>query len=144
MAVFVLQDLQGSVEVVLFPEALAQNDNLLEVDKILFVRGKVDCRRELPNIIANQLIALDDVGEQLTNRVNITLQAAHINEQKVKDIRNVCSMHKGQRPVYVTVVTDKGLRISAIADRNLMVRPDVEFCKKMKQLVGPENFVLSR
>ena len=42
-----------------------ENDHLLEVDKILFVRGKVDCRRELPNIIADELIAIEDAGEKL-------------------------------------------------------------------------------
>ena len=49
-------------------------------------------------------------------------------------------MHKGKSPVYVTVVTDKGMRVSAVADRNLTVRPDVEFCRKMEQLVGRGKF----
>jgi DNA polymerase-3 subunit alpha len=144
MAVFVLEDLQGNVEAVLFPEALAQHGHLLDVDKILFVRGKVDCRRELPNIIANELITVEEAGEKLAARVTITLQAGQIDEQKVSHIRTICSGHRGKSPVYVTVVTDKGLRVSAVADRSLTVRPDVEFCRKMEQLVGAENFVLSR
>ena len=146
MAVFVLQDLQGSVEVVVFPEALGANTAICSKSiKYLFVRGKVDCRRELPNIIANELISIDDAGEKLSRTGQISrLQAAQVNEQKIADIRSICSMHKGKSPVYVTVVTDKGMRVSAIADRNLTVRPDVEFCKKMEQLVGVENFVLSR
>jgi len=140
----VLQDLQGSAEVVLFPEALAQNGHLLDVDKILFVRGKVDCRRELPNIIGNELIAVEEAGEKLAAKVKITLRTGEIDEQKVSHIRSICSGHRGKSPVYVTVLTNKGMRVSAMADKSLTVRPDVEFCRKMEQLVGAENFELSR
>jgi DNA polymerase-3 subunit alpha len=144
MAVFVLEDLQGNVEVVLFPETLSQYGHLLAVDKILFVRGKVDCRRELPNIIASELISLEEASEKLAAKVKITLRAAEINEQKIAHIRSICTVHKGKSPVYVTVVTGKGMRVSAVADRSLTVRPDVEFCKKMEQLVGAGNLELSR
>jgi DNA polymerase-3 subunit alpha len=144
MAVFTLQDLQGNVEVVLFSESLEKYGHLLDVDKILFVRGKVDCKRELPNILADELISIEDAGEKLAARVRITLHAAQVSELKIANIRSICSTHKGKSPVYVTVVTDKGTRVSAVADKTLAVRPDVAFCRKMEQLVGIENFALSR
>jgi DNA polymerase III subunit alpha len=144
MAVFTLQDLQGSAEVVVFSEVLAQYGHLLDVDKILFARGKVDCRRELPNVIAEELIAIEEAGEKLAAKVRIKLRADDVNEQKVANIRTICSGHRGKSPVYVTVITDKGTHVSAVADKSLTVRPDVEFCKKMKQLVGEENFALSQ
>ncbi|MDO8303028.1 MAG: DNA polymerase III subunit alpha, partial [Sedimentisphaerales bacterium] len=144
MAVFTLQDLQGNVEVVVFSESLEKYGHLLDVDKILFVRGKVDCKRELPNILADELISIEDAGEKLAARVKITLHAAQVNEQNIANIRSICSTHKGKSPVYVTVVTEKGTRVSAVADKTLAVRPDVEFCRKMGQLVGIENFALSR
>ena len=140
MAVFTLQDLQGNVEVVLFSESLEKYGHLLDVDKILFVRGKVDCKRELPNILADELISIEDAGEKLAARVKITLHAAQVSEQKIAHIRTICSTHKGKSPVYVTVVTDKGTRVSAVADKTLAVRPDVEFCRKMEQLVGDGKF----
>ncbi len=61
MAVFVLEDLQGQVEVVLFPETLSKYGDILAEDAIVFVKGKADFRRETPNIIAEELISLDDV-----------------------------------------------------------------------------------
>lgn len=144
MAVFTLEDLQGSVEVVVFSETLEKYGHLLEVDKILFARGKVDCKRELPNIIADELISIEEAGEKLAARVKITLHAAQVSEQKIAHIKTICSTHKGKSPVYVTVVTNKGTRVSAVADKTLAVRPDVEFCRKMEQLVGVDNFALSR
>jgi hypothetical protein len=43
----------------------------------------------------------------------------------------------------VAVKTDKG-RVYAAADKHLSVNPDVEFCKKMRQLLGDDNFQLAK
>ena len=51
----------------------------------------------------------------------------------------IASVSKNQ----VTVRTDKG-KVYASADKKLSVNPDVEFCKKMRQLVGDENFQLAK
>jgi DNA polymerase-3 subunit alpha len=143
MAVFVLEDLQGEVEVVLFPRTLAEYSSHVVNDRVVFVRGKVDRRREKPNIFAEELIGLDEVTEKLAAKVKLRLEADDINEQKVAMIKSLCEHHRGKSPVYVAVKTDNG-RVYASADKKLCVNPDVEFCKKMKQLVGTDNFQLSR
>jgi len=69
MAVFMLEDLQGQVEVVLFPDALEEYGQYLVEDKVVFVKGKVDCRREKPNIFADELLTLEEASEQLIAKV---------------------------------------------------------------------------
>ena len=59
MAVFNLEDLQGQIEVVLFPDTLNEFASLLVEDSVVFVRGKADYRRERANIIASELIPLE-------------------------------------------------------------------------------------
>jgi DNA polymerase-3 subunit alpha len=143
MAVFVLQDLQGQVEVVLFPEVFNKFATILVEDTVVFVKGKLDFRREKPNIIASELIALDQVREKLAAKVRIRLDAKDVTKEKVAMIKSICQHHKGKSPVYVAVRTDKG-RVYATADKELSVNPDPEFCRKMKQLIGDENFQLAR
>ena len=58
-------------------------------------------------------------------------------------IKSICRHHKGRSSVYVAVRTDKG-KVYAAADKELSVNPDLEFCRKMRQLVGEENFQLAR
>jgi DNA polymerase-3 subunit alpha len=141
MAVFVLEDLQGEVEVVLFPETMARFNHLLISDTVIFAKGKVDRRREKPNIYAEELIPLDEATEKLGAKVRIRLNAEDVSEKKVAEIRSICEHHRGKSPVYVAVRTDKG-SVFAAADNRLAVNPNAEFCRKMKQLVGAENFVL--
>ena len=143
MAVFTLQDLQGQIEVVMFPEVLNRYGDKLVVDTVVFVRGKADYRREQPNIIAEELIALDEVREKLAAQVRIGLDAHEVTKEKVARIKSICQHHRGRSPVYVAVRTDKG-RVFAAADKELSVNPDEDFCRKMRQLLGEENFQLAR
>jgi DNA polymerase-3 subunit alpha len=143
MAVFTLEDLQGQIEVVLFPDALAELAPLLVEDTVVFVRGKADYRRERPNIIASEMIPIDKAREKLAKGVRIRLDARDVTKEKVMQIRSICQSHKGSRPLSVVIMTDKG-KVYAAADRSLSINPDVEFCRKMRQVVGDENFSLAK
>jgi DNA polymerase-3 subunit alpha len=143
MAVFVLEDLQGQVEVVLFPDALSAFAPLLVEDTVVFVRGKADYRRERANIIASELIPLDQAREKLAKGVRVRLDARQVTEETIRQIRSLCQHHRGNRPLSVVITTDRG-RVYATADRTLCVNPDVEFCRKMRQLVGDANFTLAK
>ena len=143
MAVFTLEDLQGQVEVVLFPDALSELAPLLVEDTVVFVKGKADYRRERPNILASEMIPIDKAREKLAKGVRIKLDAREVTKEKVMQIRSICQFHKGSRPLSVMIITDKG-KVHATADRSLCVNPDVEFCRKMRQVVGDENFALAK
>jgi len=130
MAVFTLEDLQGHMEVVMFADVLNRFGDSLIADAVVFVKGKVDHRRGKPNILAVELIALDEVSEKLAGKVRIRLDAKDVTKQKVAHIRSICQGHKG--------------RVFASADKSLSVNPDVDFCRKMRQLVGEDNFQLTR
>jgi DNA polymerase-3 subunit alpha len=143
MAVFTLEDLQGNCEVVMFPRTLTEFGDVLAVDKILFVKGKVDCRREHPNIICEELIELEQAGEKLAARVWMKLTSDDITEEKITRIRELCSRHRGKSPVHMTLETRGGYRIQAIADRRMSVRADEDFCRKLEKLIGPGKVQLT-
>ncbi len=143
MAVFVLEDLQGKAEVVLFPDVLVKFGDLVVEDTVVFVKGKVDHRREIPNIFATELIRLDQVKEKLAARVRIEMDSEEVTKEKIEQIKIICQRHRGNSPVYISVRTDRGM-VQARADQTFSVNPDVDFCRKMKQLVGEENFQLTR
>ena len=144
MAVFELEDVQGKVEVVMFPKTLDKFGHLLEVDNILFVKGTVDCRRENPNIICEELIGMEQATEQLAARVWVDMLSLDMTEEKVNAIRNLCKTHRGKSPLNVSVQTTSGYRILALADKSLNVRADVDFCTKMEKVVGRGNVKLMR
>ena len=144
MAVFELEDLQGSCEVVVFPRILEQLGDRLKVDRILFVKGTVDCRRENPNVICDELIEIEEACDKLAANVWIRLNAMDVTKEHIARIRDLCEAHRGKSILNVTLKTNSGYRIEAVADAKLSVRPDEEFYKKMENAVGAGNIELRR
>jgi DNA polymerase-3 subunit alpha len=143
MAAFVLEDLQGQVEVVLFPSVLKKFAELTKEDAVVFVEGKLDFRREQPNILASELIPLEEIKGRVATKVKISLDACDVSEKKVAEIKTICRHHHGQSPLYIAIRTNKG-SIRTAAAKLLSVDPNPEFCRKMKQLIGEKNFKLTR
>lgn len=56
MAFVKLEDLTGSVEVIVFPRVYAPNKEFLILDKIILVTGKVDFKDERPMVLAEKII----------------------------------------------------------------------------------------
>ena len=59
MAVFTLEDAQGSVEVIVFPEAYQRAAGLLEVGTMVLVRGKLERDDESVRILASEVLSID-------------------------------------------------------------------------------------
>jgi DNA polymerase-3 subunit alpha len=76
MASLGLEDHTGKIEAVAFPEAFAKLEPLLREDSILFVRAKVDRRREEPSLVISHAIPLEEAPQKLTKQVRITLRDA--------------------------------------------------------------------
>ncbi len=55
MAFVQLEDLQGSCEVVVFPRVYEAAGELLTIDRLVIVRGKVDVRNNKVNVIADEI-----------------------------------------------------------------------------------------
>lgn len=144
MAVFEMEDLQGKCEVVLFPKTLEQFGHLMEIDKVIFVRGKVDCKRETPNLLCEELYAIEDVTDKLAARVWIRLAGLDITEEKIHKLAALCRSHRGKSPVQLSVQTTGGWRIAAVADKTFSVRADLDFCRKIEAVVGRGNVELMR
>src|SRR5581483_1801702 len=64
MAAVELEDLAGSVEVIVFPRAFQACRDLLHEDAVLLVRGKVDTRDDQPKILAEAIEPFEPAAEE--------------------------------------------------------------------------------
>lgn len=58
MAFVKLEDLTGSVEVIVFPKVYAEYKNSLILDKVITVTGRVDFKEDRPTILAEKIVSL--------------------------------------------------------------------------------------
>ncbi len=73
MAHLTLEDKTGPIDAVVFPKTYDVVAPLLDNDKIVFLKGKVDRKRETPQLLVDEVIPIERAAEQLTRAVKIVL-----------------------------------------------------------------------
>jgi DNA polymerase-3 subunit alpha len=110
MAVFVLEDLQSSAEVMVFPRTMAAIGHVLEDDAVVVVKAKVDKRDDQPKLIALEVEQFDAMGE--TNMpVRIRLSANALSEVVLDNLKQVLSEHPGSSEVFLHLGEHRVLRL---------------------------------
>ncbi|QDU70353.1 DNA polymerase III subunit alpha [Mucisphaera calidilacus] len=74
MAMLTIEDHTGPIDAVCFPRTYDVVAPLLEPDEVVYIVGKVDRRREEPNIVVDKVIPADQAQAQLTRAVRIELE----------------------------------------------------------------------
>lgn len=66
MAFITVEDLYGTVEIIVFPRDFEQYRNILEIDRKVFVKGRVTVEEDKPaKMICQKIVAFDDMPKQL-------------------------------------------------------------------------------
>ena len=101
MAVFVLEDLESSIEVTVFPKTLTEIGHLLTDDAIISVRGRLDRRDDARvGFMAQKVEVLENLGAAGPRAVRIVLSASAIDEHTIDRLRGILVEFPGDSPVF--------------------------------------------
>jgi DNA polymerase-3 subunit alpha len=143
MAVFMLDDVDGSVEVVVFPETFGKHGSVIEADAMVLVRGKFEKDDESARLVATELMPMSALRERTTREVAIHLSVPPHGRPTFEALAELLSRHRGDRRVYVELDVpggDASLRVRAdVAQR---VRPSERLVSEVEQLCGAGSVVL--
>ena len=142
MAFITLEDLNGTVDAVVFPDTLAQYEHIVGVDQMVFIRGEIDFRREAPSIRVSGLYDMTCAEEELTHAVFVEFSNQERAHKKLEEFKTICHRHCGRCPVYVEVPTAE--EMSVVIQTETAVRPDTDFCRHLTALVGADHYRLLR
>jgi DNA polymerase-3 subunit alpha len=139
MAILTLEDLHGQIEVTIFADSLAdlmkRRPDALAKESIVFVKGKVDKRREKPGLVAADIIPLADASGRLTTAVRLDL-THHAGPDILPSLKAALTRHKGSIPVYVQANTSDGRSVMMLLERECSVRPSAELVRELESLLG--------
>ena len=137
MAVFMLEDIAGSLEVVVFPETFSKHASLIEADAMLLVRGKFEKDDESARIVATELMPIAALRERTTREVVIHLQGMKQGRTTFEQLAELLARHRGDRRVFLELDVkgqEKALRVrSEVAQR---VKPTERLVNEVEQLCG--------
>jgi len=136
MAILGLEDLEGTVEALVFPRVFAEYGHLLVPDAILFFKGRVDKKEENPKLIVQEIYSVSSLQNRMTRSVMIELKSASADEKMLHKLQDVLSKSPGQTPVYLSFLDEAGGRSEVIIDRSLFVSPNPDFVHNVEGILG--------
>ncbi|MBA3365638.1 MAG: DNA polymerase III subunit alpha [Actinobacteria bacterium] len=129
-----LDDLTGSVEVVVFNSVYAAARELCAADRVLVVKGRVDHKQEgETKIIALEVTAFEATPER--HEVRLRLDARRVRAGVVRDLAGLVREYPGEAPVVLAVETSEGRKTLALGAR-YRVEPVPDFFAEVKALLG--------
>ncbi|ADU50493.1 DNA polymerase III catalytic subunit, DnaE type [Thermaerobacter marianensis DSM 12885] len=138
MAFVQLEDLEGSVEVVVFPRTYGEAAEALQEDAVIVVRGRVDRREEEepPKVVAEEIWPLV-TGKRLV--VALPGGGPDAVEGVLARVRGACQRHPGTSPV---VLVFPGREHALQVDAQYWVTPRAELFQDLARVVGDNGFYL--
>lgn len=104
MAFVSLEDLLGTVEIVVFSSVYAQVADILTEDNAILVQGQLQKDENSIKIKAETLIPMDKAEETWTAAVHIRLDSARTEKEQLSRLRPVFARHAGTCDVFVDVM----------------------------------------
>ena len=136
MAFLQVEDLVGSVEVVVFPKPYEQYASKLTEDAKVFVRGRVDAGEDRDGkLICESVQTFDEVPKKVWLRFP-TMQDWEKAEQPLYGILEDCDGRDG------VVIYVEAQRARKLLPQNYNVRADEELLARLAELVGQDNVKL--
>jgi DNA polymerase-3 subunit alpha len=112
MGVFVLEDLQTAIEVMVFPRTMMDHGHKLEDDGVVIMKARVDNRDDQPKLIAMDIEPFEPMsGDAFPLRVKVA--AAALSEKLIEELKRVLADHPGDSPVLLHLGENKVLRLPA-------------------------------
>jgi DNA polymerase-3 subunit alpha len=137
MAVFMLDDVAGAVEVVVFPETFGKYGGLIEADAMLLVRGKFEKDDESARLVATELMPMATLKERTTREVAIHLTVPTHGRPVFEALAELLSRHRGDRRVYLELeVPGPQTPLRVRADVAQRVKPSERLVSEVEQLCG--------
>ena len=141
MSSFVLEDLHGTIDCVIFPDDYERFGSKIATDSILFLRGELDFDRGAdPQLKVYEIIELDDAPSAFAKEISITIHADGTDKDVVDRLRSVILKHKGSTPISFEVkVPPKIICVSIRVDEDFYVDVSPSLIDDLEGVIGTEH-----
>ncbi|MFA6575949.1 MAG: DNA polymerase III subunit alpha [Nocardioides sp.] len=134
-AMVTLEDLDGAIDVLLFPSSYQLASTYLVEDAILTVKGRLSRSKDQPEI-HGQEVSVPDISDGPSGPVVISLPSTRCTAPVVEQLKDVLGTHPGVTEVQLRLLTRDATKVMRLDDR-LRVTPSPALFADLKQLLGP-------
>ncbi|MDQ4054597.1 MAG: DNA polymerase III subunit alpha [Actinomycetota bacterium] len=134
-AMVTLEDLEGAIDVLLFPSSYQLASTLLVEDAILTVKGRLSRSKDQPEL-HGQEVTVPDLADGPSGPVVISLPSTRCTGPVIEQLKDVLATHPGMTEVRLRLMTRQATKVMRLDDR-LRVTPSPALFADLKHLLGP-------
>jgi DNA polymerase III subunit alpha len=134
-AMVTLEDLEGAIDVLLFPSAYQLASTLLNEDAIVTVKGRLSRSKDQPEL-HGQEVTIPDLADGPAGPVMISLPATRCTPPVVEQLKDVLGTHPGVTEVRLRLMNKSSTTVLRLDDR-LRVAASPALFADLKALLGP-------
>ena len=145
MASFLLEDLEGSAEALVFPEAYKKMAGQLADDELVLVKGKAEVLDEgRGRLLVSEVLPLEAAKLAQARYVTIRVPLAAWDRSKGERLRDILGSHRGECPVTLELVRPGAFAVALAPSAYYRVKPDALLRDEVEALLGPGALILAR
>jgi len=138
MGIITLEDLQGSVEVILWPEIYSTVLDLLLAEEPLLIKGEVDAEGNMPKVIAKSVFPLAQAKQHHQGRVLIHFRTPGLERETLMAVKEILASNKGTNDTRLHFVfPDDKERVVTVAPE-LRIQPCDAVIEQIQALLGED------
>ena len=137
---FELEDLEGSIRCIAWPDRFAEDGHMIESDAILLLRAVLERRggNDSANLIVSELIPLDQIDSLLVTGVIIRVDEKQHGTEMISKVREITRGYPGSASLELLICLGDGTRVQLKSQtQNISVTP--ELSQRLDDLLGPGN-----
>ncbi|MCP4694709.1 MAG: DNA polymerase III subunit alpha, partial [Desulfobacterales bacterium] len=139
MAFVLIEDMNGAVEAVVFPEAYAQAQDLLAIDEAVLVQGQVQRDEKAVKIIADVVVAMDKAEETWTASIRLNIDVNRADRSLLEQLKEALKRHPGSCPVYLHFQDPKKFETVVSLPDPYKLAAGAALTREMNALLGPNS-----
>jgi DNA polymerase III subunit alpha len=131
-----LEDMVGSVDMLVFPEAFRKLQEKVKLEVPVLIRGGVRIEEGAnPKLTVNDIVPLEEAKVPLPKSLRIRIQVENAEDSTVDQLHSLCRARKGEAKVLFDVERQGDFMVVMEAE-DYNVQPDRNFIARVEELCG--------
>ena len=143
MGVFQLEQLDGVVEVVVFPAAFSEFGVYLREEAPVLVCGEAMNEDGALKMYASEIYPLNEVHKHFARKLDLHVSAARAEEGVLRELRQILRMHAGEVTVGLCIEQPGGEKIFIEADHTFKVAASERLVRELERVLGEDTVYLA-
>ena len=136
------EDFSGQAEVVCFSNTYDRVQRYLQVDEIVLIKGQLELRGGSGKVIANDIIPMWKVREQMVKSLSIRIPAKDLQMEQVDALEALLQDHRGGCKLYLDLISEASPQPTRLLSRTFVVDPNNEVMQGLSRLFGRRSIVV--